>query len=330
MKIVVTGAGGWIGSEVAARAQSMAMDVVALDTAPRLEGSWTAYRMANIANDGMFSLARDRVFAGSIAVIHCAGYAHRPVETPDEVARFKAINCDGTGRVIELARRVGVSRFIYLSSIAFYDWTRGFDYDEDGPLETRTAYAASKLGGERLCRESGVDYRVARLGTVFGKGDRANFAKLASGIACGRFLLPGRGDARKSVLPVALAAELLVDLALFENIPHRLLNMALPVAPTVSEICATFTRVCGFPRVKRMPLAILRILSHFGDGVARFRPRFPLTSSNLRKLTTSTTVNTGRMMKVWPNRTWGTFEDWLAQNPDYYRQHAAYLRRGLG
>jgi UDP-glucose 4-epimerase len=229
---------------------------------------------------------------------------------------------------LELAQRLGVGRVVYLSSIAFYDWSRGCDFDEEGLLASPTAYAESKLAGERLCRESGVDWRVARLGTVFGTGDRANFAKLAGAMARGRFLVPGQGDARKSVLPVSLAAELLVDLALRESVPHRLVNLALPVAPTLAEICDTYTQLCGFPRAKRIPLGLLRLLAAVGDGVVRVRPSFPLTSVNVRKLTTSTTVNTERMMETWPGRSWGTFEEWLAQSADYYRASAQPPRSG--
>jgi nucleoside-diphosphate-sugar epimerase len=328
MKLIVTGASGWIGRKVATRATSLGFDVIALDAVPPIDGHWVAYRVADIASDDVFSLARDPALLGAVALIHCAGYAHRPIETPAEVRRFHAINRDGTGRVLELAHRVGVGRIVYLSSIAFYDWRRGCDFAEEGPLASPTAYAESKLAGERLCRESGLDWRVARLGTVFGTGDRANFAKLASAMARGRFLVPGRGDARKSVLPVSFAAELLVDLALRESIPHRLVNLALPVAPTLAEICDTYTQLCSFPRAKRIPLGLLRLLAAVGDGVARVRPSCPLTSVNVRKLTTSTTVNTERMMETWPVRSWGTFEEWLAQSADYYRASAQPPRSG--
>ena len=192
---------------------------------------------------------------------------------------------------------------------------------EGAHLRPNSAYAASKLAGEQLCVES-LDYRVVRLGTVFGDGDRANFEKLAGALARRRFLLPGTGDARKSLLPLPLAARLIADLALRDEIPHRIMNLALPEAPSLREICGAFSSHCGFPRPLSVPLGILRPAARIGDWVARSRPNFPLTSVNLGKLTTSTVVNTRRMQETWPKEDWGDFARWLAPCADYYRSVA--------
>ncbi len=183
-----------------------------------------------------------------------------------------------------------------------------------------TAYAGSKLAGERYCVESGVDWRVARLGTVYGAGDRANFAKLAQAQGRRRFVLPGRGSARKSVLPLDLAAELLVNLAVRPTVPHRLVNLALPEPPSLREICAGFASTCGLPMPWSLPEAWLRLLARLGDRMEQRRPGFPLTTLNLHKLTTSTVVDTRRMQENWPGRRWGSFQDWLAPAAGYYRQ----------
>jgi nucleoside-diphosphate-sugar epimerase len=83
------------------------------------------------------------------AIIHCAGYAHRPVETPEEVKRFHAINAEGTRRTLAWAKIQGIQKFLYLSSIAFYDWSSVANeaLTEDAPVKGITAYAASKLEG---------------------------------------------------------------------------------------------------------------------------------------------------------------------------------------
>jgi GlcNAc-P-P-Und epimerase len=322
LKIIITGANGWIGGCVTTHAKSLGLDVVAVDLAPRGIEPGVAYRRGDIGSDEFLSLADDRAVCDADAIIHCAGYAHRPHETPDEVARFYAINRDGTARVLELARRSTIRRVVYLSSIAFYDWDKGCDFDEDGPLATTSAYAGSKLAGEKVCRESELDCRVARLGTVFGIGDRANFAKLARALARRRFALPGRGEARKSVLPVGMAAELLVDLAVKTDVAHPVVNLALPEAPTLAQICAAYEAACGFRRARRIPVPLLRGFALAGDPLSKLRPSFPVTSLNIRKLTTSTSVKTDRMQGMWPNRRWGEFGRWLAGSSEYYRQVA--------
>jgi UDP-glucose 4-epimerase len=320
LKLVVTGAAGWLGRAVCAHAQAKGIAVIALDRAFGGGGPWNHALEADIGRDGVEVLGDDPRVAGADALIHCAGYAHRPIETPEEVARFFAINRDGTARVLALAKRAGIARVVYLSSIAFYDWAQGTDFDENGPLARPTAYAASKLDGERLWTDSGLDWRVARLGTVFGTGDRANFAKLAGALASRRFMLPGQGTARKSVLPVELAAELLVELSQLAAPPHRLLNLALPHMPTLAEICASYVEQCGFPPPKAVPLSLLRLMALAGDGVALIKKNFPLTSANVRKLTTSTTVQVKRMQQVFPERDWGDFRIWLGRSAKFYRQ----------
>jgi UDP-glucose 4-epimerase len=320
MTILVTGARGWLGRVVCGQLQRQGHRVLALDVGGREPGPWVQYVSGDISTDGIFGDAIIRALADTDSVIHCAGYAHRPRETPLEVARFWSINRDGSRRVLELARQIGAQRFVYLSSIAFYDWSLAGPRGEEDPLLAPTAYAGSKLAGERYCVESRLDWRVARLGTVYGAGDRANFAKLAQAQGRRRFVLPGRGSARKSVLPLDLAAELLVDLAVRPTVPHRLVNLALPEPPSLREICAGFASTCGLPMPWSLPEAWLRLLARLGDRMEQRRPGFPLTTLNLHKLTTSTVVDTRRMQENWPGRRWGSFQDWLAPAAGYYRQ----------
>lgn len=317
--IVVTGAGGWIGGEIVRYAGVSGYQVSAIGTAQSRSNRSTAFYPADISTDAVLDLASDSALRGAETIVHCAGYAHRPRETSDEIARFDAVNRVGTMRVVELARRLQIRRIVYVSSIAFYDWERGTGFDEEGPVAPTTAYARSKLAGEEACRQSGLDWRVARLATVFGDGDRANFAKLSAALDRRRFLLPGAGEARKSVLPVTLAAELLVDLAVRDHVSERLLNLALPETPTLSEVCDSFSQICGFRKARHISLPLLRILAGVGDLLAQVRPNFPLTTRNLRKLTTSTTVCTRRMETMWRERQWATFSEALAPSAPYYR-----------
>jgi UDP-glucose 4-epimerase len=322
IKIIVTGGLGWIGREVLRELYDSGIYLIPLGFKRRYQAPSVECLEFDIGSECEPTQGFLERIVGSSTVVHCAGYAHRPLETPEEVHRFWAINRDGTRRMLQLARRIGARRFVYLSSIASYDWAHDGEVPEEGPFAANTAYAASKLAGEQLCVESGLDWRVVRLGTVFGDGDRANFSKLAGALARRRFLLPGPGEARKSVLPLPLAARLIADLALRDEIPHRILNLALPEAPTLREICGAFSSNCGFPRPLSVPLGVLRPAARIGDRVARSRPNFPLTSVNLRKLTTSTVVNTRRMQETWPKEDWGDFARWLAPCADYYRSVA--------
>jgi nucleoside-diphosphate-sugar epimerase len=321
MTIAITGANGWIGRSCCFEARRRGLRVFAIDRRFDGDGPWDVSRAADITSGEFVTTAGLAKTDYVRAIIHCAGYAHRPLETPVDKALFEAVNHGGTRRALQLAQFAESPRFVYLSSIAFYDW-RVSSCDsrtEDGLLHAETAYAISKLAGERACLDSNLDIRVARLATVFGTGDRANFAKLASALSRRRFVVPGRGGARKSVIPVTLVAELLVDLALKERVDYRVINLGLPSTPTLREICDAYCELCDFPWPPKAPRALLAGIAFGGDVVERWRGSFPLTSSTLRKLTTDTTVDVSRMQSVWPDRKWPDFRSALAESAAYYR-----------
>lgn len=321
--ILVTGAAGWIGRQVCSKLQTRGCRVAAYDLVAG-EGPWAEAYVGGLDDLAQPSVELQRLLGTVATVVHCAGRAHRPVETAAEVALFERTNVVGTRDLLSACLASGVKRIVYVSTIAAYDWATaaGAGVSEDAEQKPATAYARTKLEGERLVRESGLDWRAVRLATVFGAGDRANFSKLASALRCGRFVVPGQGTARKSVIPVELAAEVLVRLALLDEPKHRLLNVALPAAPTLREICDAFSVECGFPRAKSATMGLLRCAGFAGDLVARVRPNFPLTTTNLRKLTTSTVVDASRLYETLPEMSWPTFAEALAPAAEYYRGFA--------
>lgn len=322
--VLVTGANGWIGREICRSLKAQSCLVVACDLEGQ-PGEWDRFIRIDLNDDSIASIFESQEIlqeASEWSLIHCAGYAHRPIETPEEVERFYAINEGGTKKVISWCRLLGVERIVYISSIAFYDWdahSQQAALREDAALSGATAYADSKLKGELCVRESGLDYRVVRLATVFGKGDRANFAKLAKALKTKRFIVPGAGDARKSVISVNRAAEWIGQLALMPEPAYRLINLGFSEASTLGEICQAFGDQCGFPQARRVPLWFLHLAALAGDLIAKIKPNFPLTSVNVGKLTRSSCVDCGRAAEVFPELPEVRFADELKNVAEYYR-----------
>ncbi|MFT3828373.1 MAG: NAD(P)-dependent oxidoreductase [Opitutaceae bacterium] len=317
--VLVTGAAGWIGRNVCSALNRAGCRVAAFDLVkPGIRcdeifvGSLAAFA------DPTAELCQ--LLGRTSAVIHCAGRAHRPIETPEEVALFEETNVGGTRSLLAACEACGVRRMVYVSTIAGYDWTTmpAGGHGEQAIQKPTSAYARTKLEGERLVRESTLDWRVVRLATVFGAGDRANFAKLAGALRRKQFVVPGRGDARKSVIPVDLAAEVLMQLAQIEEPKHRLVNVALPEPPTLRAICDAFSAGCGFPRARGVSLPLLRCAARLGDLLAKAKPGFPLTTGNLRKLTTPTVVDASRLYETLPTMRWPTFAECLNSAAAYY------------
>jgi nucleoside-diphosphate-sugar epimerase len=266
--------------------------------------------------------ALHEALSGDVVVIHCAGHAHRPRETEAERQRFFGVNRDGTERLVRLAETLGVRRFVYVSTVAFYDWSQSQPVAENGIVRPATAYERSKLEGEHVVRESTLDWRVVRLATVFGVGDRANFFRMARGLKAGYFPFPRPGSARKSVIPIELTARCLTRLAVSERVPHHLIHLALPQAPSLAEITDSFRSVCGFRRPWSLPESALRLAGKTGDALAKCGLQLPLSTETLAKLTTSTVVDVRRMKEVFPDMEWPTFDTALAAHGDWYREAA--------
>lgn len=324
--VIVTGACGWIGRAVCGWLKVNGYTVIACDLAGQA-GPWDHFVAFDISNElgipPLHALGRFSNQLEGAVLIHCAGYAHRPIETAEEVRRFFAINAEGTARVIAWCQIIGIRRIAYVSSIAFYDWENlqgQLPLTESAAVKGTTAYAQSKLRGEELVRTSGLNFRIVRLATVFGEGDKANFSRLASALKRRRFIVPGSGDARKSVISVRKAAEWIARFALLDAPPKQLINLGFKNAPQLREICEAYVAACGFPRPKTLPLGILSLLTKFGDLVAVIRPSFPLTTTNLRKLTQSTWVDCSHAVDLFPEAAKIAFAEELAKCADYYQE----------
>lgn len=314
MNVAVTGAEGWIGKNVVKIIQQTEHKVVRIDLNLKGENShkWNCLE----DNNGEI-LAK--AIKGCDCVIHCAGYAHHPLETKKHQFMFNKINVDGTKQVVDACYKAGVNRIVYISTIAAYDWANGKVAHENHALNPLTFYAKSKIEGELLVTKSGLDWRVARLGTVFGEGDKANFYKLCKALKRRRFVLPGQGSAQKSLIFLEDAAQMLFSLSLIDQPEFRLLNIANPTPASLSSICNSFSMVCDSPNVVSFPVFLLRIMGWLGDLIMQFKPDFPLTSSNLAKLTSDTVVDVSRMTKVFPHYSWSSFDVSLSKSSKYYK-----------
>src|SRR5690348_9762037 len=136
--VAVSGAGGWLGRCICQRLTNLHHTVLALDRVGTPKGPWHDFAAIDLSNDrGPPGGWQDRI-KGADAFVHCAGYAHRPVESPEEVQKFFQVNREGTRLVLDACRVEGVRRFTYLGTIAAYSWANEKAAAEDGLLEAKT------------------------------------------------------------------------------------------------------------------------------------------------------------------------------------------------
>ncbi len=150
---LVTGGAGFIGSHLVEALVARGERVRVLDNFST--GRWENLsavrdRIEVIEGDIRDPLIVRQAVDGVEVVAHLAAVVsvewslRNPLETMD-------VNTGGTLHLLEAARQVNVSRFLFASSAAVYGDASELPLREDLPLRPLSPYAASKVAGEAIC-----------------------------------------------------------------------------------------------------------------------------------------------------------------------------------
>ncbi|MAF26361.1 MAG: NAD-dependent epimerase/dehydratase family protein [Gemmatimonadota bacterium] len=188
-KSLVTGAAGFIGSQLVEALLDRGDDVIGID-------SFTDY-YPRAAKDGNVAraLASDRfrlveedlnetdlstVIADRDVVYHLAAQAGVRASWGTEFDTYLFSNVRATQRILETVKEHSGVRVVYASSSSVYGDTRQLPLSEDAPTAPNSPYGATKLAGEHLCQlyhaNYGVDVLSLRYFTVYGPRQRPDMA----------------------------------------------------------------------------------------------------------------------------------------------------------
>jgi dTDP-glucose 4,6-dehydratase len=167
----VTGAAGFIGSNFARRVLATSDDSVTVFDALTYAGNLDNVR--DLRDDARFSFvhadicdreAVARAMDGHDAVVHFAAESHvdRSIVNPDAFVRT---NCDGTNVLCDVARRVGVDRFVHISTDEVYGSIEVGSFTETDPLGPRSPYSAAKAGSDLIALSYHTTYGLPVLVT---------------------------------------------------------------------------------------------------------------------------------------------------------------------
>ncbi len=161
-KILITGAGSYIGVSFAAYIKTNFSEKYTVDTVDMIDGTW-----------------REGDFSDYDAVFHVAGIAHRK-ETKENAELYYRINRDLAIETAEKAKAEGVKQFVFLSSMSVYGIQTGTIAKDTLP-DPKSNYGKSKLQAEeRLFALHDDRFKVAvlRPPMVYGKGCKGNYQTL--------------------------------------------------------------------------------------------------------------------------------------------------------
>ncbi|MBU4459135.1 MAG: SDR family NAD(P)-dependent oxidoreductase, partial [Verrucomicrobia bacterium] len=178
-RVLVTGAGGFIGSHVVEQLVAAGTRVTALvrytshggaghlDGLPRDVRSGIEVVRGDL-RDGHFLM---RTAKGADAIVHLAALIGIPYSyvAPSD---YVATNVQGTLNVLEAARAHGVGRIVHISTSEVYGTAQYRPIDEKHPQVGQSPYSASKIGADKLAesyhRSFGVPVVTVRPFNTYG------------------------------------------------------------------------------------------------------------------------------------------------------------------
>ena len=187
--VLVTGANGFVGRALTRALTAEGRTVSAATRMGRATAEDVrATQVGDIGGDTDWTGA----LRGCDAIVHLAARVHvLHDQAADPLAAYRAVNVAGTVALARQAVRLGVRRFVFISSIKVNgEETRPeAPFREDDVPAPVDPYGVSKLEAERalqaIAAESALEVVILRPSLIYGPGVRANFLSMVRWLASG-------------------------------------------------------------------------------------------------------------------------------------------------
>jgi nucleoside-diphosphate-sugar epimerase len=258
MRVLVTGASGFVGRMVCAELRSRDHMVAALVRRPGSEPAGSRAIEGDITEPKSLLRAVDQ--STPDAVIHLAA----EIATQRDPAKIEAVNVEGTRNLVKCCVDAGVERFVFCSTVVTGE-AHGETLTEESTLPIGTVYGRSKQTGEAIVADSGLRYSMVRPGHIYGAGGWFEHEFVKRLRQPGRFAVVGKGDNWWDVVRVEDVAAALVDCAERAS-SGRVYHVADDQAIRYYDFVALVAEALGVGKPRRIPLPLARLAAG-GDPV---------------------------------------------------------------
>ena len=261
MVTLVTGGTGFVASNIVKALAEHGHEVVAYDVASpndllqRYIEPWKDH--ITFVKGSVLDLEAIERLADSFTidkVIQAAAYtpgSRGTIEQSDS-RRIVETNIMGTVNILDMARGIGVRRFLFISSGAVYEGIQSATpLDEDTPVQPTALYRISKFACERIAERyhqlHGMDTVSVRLGGPYGPLERITSYRANMSLLFDWTGKAVRGEPIEVqtmppgdytyVMDIAHGLRTVLDAS---QLPHRLYNLSRPTSTTASQLVAAF------------------------------------------------------------------------------------------
>lgn len=261
MKVLVTGAAGFVGSHLAERLAARGDTVIGMDNfndyydparkrrnAEAVEKAGATVLEADIRDrQRIFSLFEEHRF-DTVANIAALAGVRNSVANP---ALYMDVDLVGTQVLMDAAREFGAGQFVQASTSSIYGDTPNIPFREDDPcLQPPQPYAAAKRAAELLGytyhKLYGLNFTATRFFTVYGPRGRPDMMPglLADSLYYGRAIPLYEGDMRRDWTFVEDIVSGVV-LALDKPLGYEIINLGRGEPQSLADFIAAMEAVAG-------------------------------------------------------------------------------------
>ena len=271
MRVVVTGAAGFIGSHLSERLLAAGHEVVGIDCfADYYEKARKEQNLeTSRSNDRFHFAASDLVEAdlgplldGAAVVYHLAGQPGVRPSWGNQFDRYVRDNVIATQRLLEALKDVPIKRFVFAGSSSVYGDAERFPTKETALPRPVSPYGVTKLAAEHLTllytRNFGIPAVSVRYFTVYGPRQRPDmaFSRFMQAMTAGEDIeVFGDGEQTREFTYVSDAVDGTIK-ASTADVVGEIFNLGGGSRVTVNKVLATLEEISGLSvRRQNLPAA---------------------------------------------------------------------------
>lgn len=299
MRILVTGATGFIGGALVRRLLSEGANVRALVRNPD-SAAWLRNEDCGIVQGDVTELsACAKAARETDAVFHCAGVLGGWGIKHELLWK---VNYEGTKNMLEAAEKAKAKKFVHVSSCGIFGpLNAGESAGDDRQHNPVNAYERSKAESETLAlsfARRGQPVTVVRPEWVYGPGDM-HLLSLFKAVGKGRFAFFGGGKSLLHPTYVDDAVDAMVAAAKEKAAIGQAFNIAGERAVTVKEFIKAMADAigCEVPKAN-VPVAVAKAAGALLDGTWGIFAKPPLTLAQAGYLSENRCFRTDKAGKV--------------------------------